>query len=123
MTGDLPLELPSIAVLFEDTVSEETSKRLPEYLPLRIVIEPRLEHVLHVSYVSSEDLLVAEGTVERERQCRCGVDNVGDPLHAPLLVPSDRKRRADDRKRDRNLGWRRRRIPEASDEGEKERKQ
>jgi len=67
MAGDLSLELPCVAIGVEYPRAEEVGEGTNDDIALLVVGEAGLENVLHVGWVGSEDLEVAQWAVEGER--------------------------------------------------------
>jgi len=66
VAGDLPLELPRVAVGVEDSGAEEIGEGVDKGIALLVVGEAGLENVLHGSGVTSEDLEAAQWAAEGE---------------------------------------------------------
>lgn len=89
------MELPFLAVGVEDAIAEKVAEGLVKGEAFMVTGEVSFENVLDHRGVRREYLTGAKGTVEDERGGGNAVENIGDPVHAPVRVGCNRKHGTD----------------------------
>lgn len=89
MAGDLALKFPVGAICVENSPAEKIVKGAFEGWALLVEWEVGLENVVHYSRICCEEMAGAEAAVEEEGGRGRGMEYVGCPVYASMLVCYD----------------------------------
>lgn len=97
MADEFALHAPELVVGIEDPFSEEVAKKIPEALPLWEVLEPGLQHVLHIVRIRRHHRSPRADTVDDDRAGSGAGEQLGVPVQETAAVLVKRDQAADER--------------------------